>query len=71
MALAPATIAVALALIYQQVGPATFVGLAVMVVLMPISGVIFGLVNVLRTLKVQYTYNRINIVICRFLGESH
>lgn len=62
IALAPPTIAVALALIYQQVGPATFVGLAVMVVLMPLSGFIFGLINSLRTLKVKVTDRRVKLM---------
>jgi hypothetical protein len=53
VALAPPTIAVAIGLIYQQVGPAAFVGLAVTVVLIPLSGAIFGVVNVLRTVKVK------------------
>jgi hypothetical protein len=57
VALAPPTIVVALGLIYQQVGPAAFVGLAVMVVLIPLSGAIFGVVNALRTLKVKTAIN--------------
>lgn len=61
-ALAPAQIAVALALIYQQVGPSTFVGLGFMLILMPFNGIIFGMLMKTRRLKVKETDTRVKLM---------
>lgn len=60
--LALPTIAVALALIYQQVGVATFVGLGLIIILIPVNGVIFGALNMLRTRKVGFTDIRVKLM---------
>lgn len=60
-ALAPAQIAVALALIYQLVGPSTFVGLAFMLILMPMNGFIFGFANAIRRKKVKVSDVRVKL----------
>ena len=62
IALALPTIMVALALIYQQVGPATFVGLALMIVLTPASGAIFGILQKVRQAKVKVTDRRVKLM---------
>lgn len=59
---APAQIAVALALIYQQVGNATWVGLAFMIVLFPVNGLIFGLMTSIRKKKVIVTDSRVKMM---------
>jgi len=60
--MAPAQIIVSLALIYQQVGAATFVGLAFMVVLLPLNGAIFSLLNRMRMRKVLVTDKRVKLI---------
>lgn len=60
--IAPAQIAVALALIYQQVGPATFVGLAFMIATFPLSGLIFGMLNTYRREKMKVTDARVKLM---------
>eukprot|EP01034_Spumella_vulgaris_P043593 gene43593-54155_t len=60
--LAPPTIGVCLYLIYVQVGPATFVGLALMVITMPMNGVIFGMLGELRKKKSFITDLRVKLM---------
>eukprot|EP01035_Chromulina_nebulosa_P019561 gene19561-25461_t len=62
MVIAPAQIAVCLALLYQIVGVATFVGLALMIVLFPFTGAIFGFMTYLRTKKVKVTDVRVKLM---------
>eukprot|EP01041_Mallomonas_annulata_P002837 gene2837-5584_t len=59
---APFQIAVALALIYQQVGNATWVGLAFMLILMPINGFVFASINSIRKKKVKITDSRVKMM---------
>eukprot|EP01038_Epipyxis_sp_PR26KG_P009325 gene9325-12563_t len=56
------TIIVCLALIYQQVGPSTFVGVALIIFLLPLNGVIFGVLNVIRRKKVLVTDIRVKLM---------
>lgn len=49
MILALPTIAVALFLIYRLVGVATFVGLGMIIITMPMNGMVFGVLNAVRT----------------------
>jgi ATP-binding cassette subfamily C (CFTR/MRP) protein 1 len=60
--LALPTIGVCLYLIYQQLGPATFVGLALIVVTMPFNGVSFAILNMLRRKKVLATDIRVKLM---------
>jgi ATP-binding cassette subfamily C (CFTR/MRP) protein 1 len=53
---------VALALIYQQVGVSTFVGLGFMFFLVPLNGRIFLLLNQIRRLKVKVTDTRVKLM---------
>lgn len=62
VALAPAQIAVCLALIYLQIGPATFVGLALVVCVTPMSIVLFGFLTFLRGKKVKFTDARVKLI---------
>jgi len=62
VALAPAQIAVGLALLYEQLGPAMFTGLALIVVMVPLSGVVFGFVTVLRFRKLKWTDKRVKLM---------
>mmetsp|Transcript_18265 Transcript_18265/g.18335 ORF Transcript_18265/g.18335 Transcript_18265/m.18335 type:complete len:1458 (-) Transcript_18265:212-4585(-) len=59
---APAQIAVALALIYMQVGDATWVGLAFMIALFPVNGLIFHLMTTIRKKKVLVTDGRVKMM---------
>jgi ATP-binding cassette, subfamily C (CFTR/MRP), member 1 len=60
--IAPLQITVALYLIYQQVGVATFVGLGVMVLFAPISAVIFGMLSMLRRRASVVTDSRVKLM---------
>ena len=59
---APMQIAVSLALIYQQVKEATFVGLGYMVILFPLNGFLFGLMSAIRAKKVGITDLRVKLM---------
>lgn len=61
VALAPFQIAVAIALIYGQVGSSVFVGLALMVVLTPVNALIFTILTRYRLLKVGVTDQRVKV----------
>lgn len=60
--IAPAQIAVSLALIYGQLGVSTFVGLGLLVMLMPCSGMLFGYVTMFRQKKVKVTDVRVKLM---------
>ena len=60
--MAPFQIGVSLYLIYLQVGPATFVGLGLMVILTPMSGFIFSSMNTLRKKKMSFTDVRVKLM---------
>lgn len=60
--LAVPTIAVCLYLIYTQVGPATFVGLALIIVIVPMNGCIFNLLNIVRRKKTVVTDRRVKLM---------
>jgi ATP-binding cassette subfamily C (CFTR/MRP) protein 1 len=61
-ALAPFQIGACLYLIYEQVGAATFVGLAYSFVTTPITGIIFKIVFSRRELKMKYTDTRVKLM---------
>ena len=61
VALAPFQIAVAIALIYQQVGSSVFIGLALMVVLTPVNAFIFTVLTRYRLKKVGVTDQRVKV----------
>eukprot|EP01039_Chlorochromonas_danica_P003955 gene3955-4327_t len=56
------TIGVALYLIYRLVGVATFVGLGMIIITMPLNGVIFGTLNLLRKEKMLVTDYRVKLM---------
>ena len=58
---APFQIIVALALIYQQVGNVMFIGLGFMIILIPMNGVIFMALNMIRRKKVKVTDARVKL----------
>jgi ATP-binding cassette subfamily C (CFTR/MRP) protein 1 len=60
--LAPFQIGVSLYLIYRQVGPATFVGLGLLIILTPLSGFIFSSMNTLRKRKMSFTDTRVKLM---------
>jgi ABC-type multidrug transport system fused ATPase/permease subunit len=60
--LALPTIGVCLYLIYQQMNVATFVGLGLILILMPLNGVVFGVLNMLRRKKVLITDIRVKLM---------
>lgn len=60
--IAPLQIAVALFLIYRQIGVATFVGLGVMILFAPISAFIFGALAVLRRKASAVTDSRVKLM---------
>ena len=62
MILAPPVIAVCLFLIYLQVGPSTFVGLALIIVVIPMNAVIFGWLGAVRKAKVEHTDRRVKLM---------
>eukprot|EP01040_Poterioochromonas_malhamensis_P013766 gene13766-15176_t len=62
MALAFPTIGVCLYLVYQQMEEATFVGLALIIIVMPMTGVIMGTLNYLRRKKVLFTDIRVKLM---------
>ena len=59
---APLQIAVALGLIYQQVGNATWVGLGFMIILIPLNAGIFISMSKLRKLKSVITDSRVKMM---------
>ena len=59
---APIQIIIALALIYQQVGHATWVGVAFMVFLMPINVVVFGTVSKMRVKVLKFSDLRVKML---------
>lgn len=59
---APVQIAVCLALIYQQVQEATFVGLGYMFFLFPLNAIVFGYMYMLRQQKVAFTDARVKMM---------
>jgi len=61
-AVAPLQIAACLYLIYQQVGPATFVGLGFTFVTMPLNGMVFGMVAGFRKQKMGFTDMRVKLM---------
>jgi ABC-type multidrug transport system fused ATPase/permease subunit len=61
-AVAPLQIIVSLALIYLQVGPATFVGFGIMLLVIPFNLYIFTLLNRLRQRKVKKTDLRVKLM---------
>lgn len=62
MVLALPTIAICLWLIYEQLDVATFVGLGLILVIMPLNGVIFGALNMIRRKKVLITDIRVKLM---------
>jgi ABC-type multidrug transport system fused ATPase/permease subunit len=62
VALAPFQIIVALALIYEQVGVATFVGLGFMFFMVPLNGLIFQKMTGIRKTKVKETDRRVKLM---------
>eukprot|EP01040_Poterioochromonas_malhamensis_P014174 gene14174-15673_t len=56
------TIAVCLYLVYQQMEDATFVGLALIIIVMPLTGMIMGGLNYLRQKKVLFTDIRVKLM---------
>jgi len=62
IALAPAQIAVCLALIYEQVGNATWVGLGLMIILMPVNVFIFAQMSSIRREKSKVTDSRVKFM---------
>lgn len=60
--LAPLQIGACLYLIYEQVGAATFVGLAYTFVTTPLVGIIFKIVFSRRDLKMKYTDTRVKLM---------
>lgn len=59
---APFQIAVCIGLIYQQVGVGAFVGLGLMVVLIPVNGFIFTMLNDVRRKKVGFADVRVKLM---------
>lgn len=59
---APIQIIIALALIYQQVGNATWVGVGFMFLLMPINGVVFSTVSKQRRKVLKYSDARVKMI---------
>ena len=62
IALAPVQIAICLALIYQQVGNATWVGLGLMIILMPVNVFIFAQMGAIRRVKSKVTDSRVKFM---------
>jgi ATP-binding cassette subfamily C (CFTR/MRP) protein 1 len=59
---APFQIVIALVLIYQQVGNATWVGVAFMFFLVPINGVVFGSVSKMRRRVMKHSDARVKMI---------
>ena len=59
---APIQIVIALILIYQQVGNATWVGIAFMILLIPVNGVVFSKVSTMRRRVLKYSDARVKII---------
>jgi ATP-binding cassette, subfamily C (CFTR/MRP), member 1 len=62
MVLAAPMIAVCLALIYMQVGVATFVGLGLIIVTFPLNAIVFSWLGAVRRLKVFTTDRRVKLM---------
>jgi ABC-type multidrug transport system fused ATPase/permease subunit len=60
--IAPFQIAVCIGLIYQQVGVGAFVGLGLMIVLIPFNGFIFTMLNDVRRKKVGFSDIRVKLM---------
>ena len=60
--IAPFQIAVCIGLIYQQVGVGAFVGLGLMIVLVPFNGFIFTMLNDVRRKKVGFSDVRVKLM---------
>ncbi|KAL3794688.1 hypothetical protein ACHAW5_009753 [Stephanodiscus triporus] len=59
---APIQIVISLILIYRQVGNATWVGIAFMVLLVPVNGVIFSKVSTMRRRVLKYSDARVKMI---------
>ena len=59
---APIQIVIALVLIYQQVGNATWVGVGFMVLLVPVNGVVFAQVSKQRRKVLKYSDARVKMI---------
>mmetsp|Transcript_15499 Transcript_15499/g.34859 ORF Transcript_15499/g.34859 Transcript_15499/m.34859 type:complete len:1179 (+) Transcript_15499:976-4512(+) len=59
---APLQIVIALVMIYQQIGNATWVGVAVMIVLVPVNMIVFTVVNKYRRLAIKHTDSRVKMI---------
>ena len=62
MVLSGPTIAVSLFLIYREMGVATFVGLALIVFVVPMNAIIFGAISAVRRKKVIITDKRVKLM---------
>ncbi|KAJ1419431.1 P-loop containing nucleoside triphosphate hydrolase protein [Ochromonadaceae sp. CCMP2298] len=60
--LAPVVIGVAIFLIYLQVGASVFVGLGLIIIVLPMNGVIFDWLSKVRKRKVEYTDRRVKLM---------
>jgi ABC-type multidrug transport system fused ATPase/permease subunit len=60
--LAPLQIALTIYLIYLQVGVCTFVGLGYLVIITPLNGILFGMLNNTRKAKVVETDKRVKMM---------
>jgi len=59
---APIQIVISLVLIYQQVGNATWVGVAFMICLIPVNGVVFAYVSKMRRRVLKYSDARVKMI---------
>ena len=59
---APIQIVISLVLIYRQVGNATWVGIAFMVLLIPVNGVVFSKVSTMRRRVLKYSDARVKMI---------
>jgi ATP-binding cassette subfamily C (CFTR/MRP) protein 1 len=59
---APIQIVISLVLIYQQVGNATWVGVAFMICLIPINGIVFAYVSKMRRRVLKYSDARVKMI---------
>ena len=58
----PFLVVIALALIYRQVGKATWIGVAVLVASMPVNAVLFAIIAILRRKVLKQSDDRVNMV---------
>lgn len=59
---APIQIVISLVLIYQQVGNATWVGVAFMICLIPVNGIVFAYVSKMRRRVLKYSDARVKMI---------